>query len=179
MSPRYHLLIRILHWLMAVLLITTLGIGLYMTGMALSPAKLQTYSWHKWLGVSVFFLVLLRLILRLISTVPEHPAHMSVGARRLANLGHWALYVLMFAAPLSGWLMSSATGFQTVWFGVIPLPDLLAKDRALAEVLKVAHHWINYAFIAVIVGHVIAALKHQFIDKDQVFKRISLAPNKD
>lgn len=179
MLERYHLLVRILHWLMAPLFLFMLGLGLYMTGMPLSPTKLQVYAWHKWLGVSLFILILLRIISRFCSKTPAQPAHMSLTMQWLAKCGHVALYLLMLAAPLSGWLMSSAKGFQTVWFGVIPLPDLLDKNADVAEALLLAHQWINYVFIVTITGHILAALKHQFIDKDQLFKRISLSSAKD
>lgn len=179
MSQRYSLLSRLVHWLMAVLLIAMLCLGLYMTGMALSPTKLQVYSWHKWIGVSLFFLLVLRLVLRIILPAPAQPTHMGSTARLLAVGGHVLLYLLMLIIPLSGWLMSSAKGFQTVWFGYIPLPDLLEKNLPLGEALVLVHQWANYIFIAMIIGHVLAALKHQFIDQDQIFKRISLLSAKD
>ncbi|MCQ9616313.1 cytochrome b [Paenalcaligenes niemegkensis] len=179
MVQRYALPLRILHWLMAALFIGMLALGLFMTTMPLSPAKLQVYSWHKWIGMSLFFLVLIRIIIRLSLKAPGQLEHMSPLSRRLAKIGHVLLYILMLAAPLSGWLMSSAKGFQTVWFGVIPLPDLIGKNLALGENLVLVHHWVNYLFIAVIAGHVLAALKHHFIDKDPIFKRISLSSAKE
>lgn len=90
----------------------------------------------------------------------------------LANLGHYALYFFMFAVPLSGWLMSSAMGVQTVWFGVLPLPDLLDKNKAAADFFSAAHLYLNWAFIITVIGHVLAALKHQFIDKDNLLARM-------
>jgi cytochrome b561 len=74
--------------------------------------------------------------------------------------------------PISGWLMSSAKGFQTVWFGVLPLPDLLDKSEELGDALLLAHRLLNYLFMAVIAGHVAAALKHQFIDRDGLLMRM-------
>jgi len=172
MSQRYTITAITLHWLMAFAFFALFGLGFYMTGLPLSPTKLQVYSWHKWAGVSLFFLAVLRLLWRRIHRPPAFPSSMSVQARQLAHLGHWALYFFMFAIPLSGWLMSSAMGFQTVWFGVLPLPDLVGKDKALAQWLGSAHLYLNVAFMMTIVGHIGAALKHQFIDKDNVFDRI-------
>jgi cytochrome b561 len=85
---------------------------------------------------------------------------------------HLLLYVLMLAIPLSGWLMSSAKGFQTVWFGVLPLPDLLAKDKALGDLAATLHMSLNLLLVALLVTHVGASLKHHFIDKDDVLLRI-------
>ena len=92
--------------------------------------------------------------------------------RIAAHAGHHLLYVLMFAIPLTGWLMSSAKGFQTVWFGVLPIPDLLAKDKALGDLLQTVHVVLNFVLIAVLLGHVGAALKHHFFDKDDVLTRM-------
>ncbi|MEZ2720929.1 cytochrome b [Paenalcaligenes hominis] len=172
MSQRYTITAISLHWLMAFAFFALFGLGFYMTGLPLSPTKLQVYSWHKWAGVSLFFLAVLRLLWRHLHRPPAFPSSMSAQARRLAQLGHGALYFFMFAIPLSGWLMSSAMGFQTVWFGIVPLPDLLPKDKTLANWFGSAHFYLNVAFIITIVGHIGAALKHQFIDKDNILGRI-------
>jgi cytochrome b561 len=92
--------------------------------------------------------------------------------RFAAHAGHLLLYVLMFAIPLSGWLMSSAKGFQTVWFGVLPIPDLLARDKALGDLLQTLHLGLNWLLIAVLLGHIGAALKHHFLDRDDVLNRM-------
>jgi cytochrome b561 len=89
-----------------------------------------------------------------------------------AHAGHLLLYVLMIAIPLSGWLMSSAKGFQTVWFGVLPIPDLIGKHKETGDLLQTLHMGLNLLFVAVIAGHIGAALKHHFIDKDDILKRM-------
>ncbi len=122
--------------------------------------------------MTVFILVLVRLAWRIGHKPPALPAHMPAIERLAAHAGHHLLYVLMLAIPLSGWLMSSAKGFQTVWFGVLPLPDLLAKDKALGNLLETVHVVLNYTLIAVLLGHVGAALKHHFIDRDDVLTRM-------
>jgi cytochrome b561 len=78
----------------------------------------------------------------------------------------------MVAIPLSGWLMSSAKGFQTVWFGVLPIPDLVGKDAALGDTLRAVHEYLNLTLIVVAIGHVAAALKHHFIDRDGLLFRM-------
>ena len=172
MSTHYTATAKALHWGIAVLIFGMLGLGFYMTGLDLSPTKLQLFSWHKWAGVTVFMLVVVRLAWRVGHKPPALPAHMPALERFAAHAGHHLLYVLMFAIPLSGWLMSSAKGFQTVWFGVLPIPDLLAKDKALGDLLQTVHLALNFTLIAVLVGHVGAALKHHFIDKDDVMTRM-------
>ncbi len=161
-----------LHWLMALMIAGLFALGLYMTALPLSPAKLQLYSWHKWAGVTVFVLLLVRVAIRIAFRPPPLPAGMSRGQQLAAHAGHLALYLLMLAIPVSGWLMSSAKGFQTVWFGVLPLPDLVGKDKALGELLAEVHEVLSWTLVALVVIHAAAALKHHFIDRDDVLARM-------
>jgi cytochrome b561 len=161
-----------LHWVAAALIIANLAFGLYLAGLPLSPAKLHYLPWHKWIGVTVLLLSAARLAWRLGHPAPELPGSMGETEKRLARLSHVLLYILFFASPLTGWLFSSAAGIKTVYLGVVPLPDLLAKDKATAEVLHAAHRWINYCLAALIVVHAAAALKHHFHDRDDVLRRM-------
>ncbi|MGD0960178.1 MAG: cytochrome b [Methylomonas sp.] len=173
MNNKHYTTIAIcLHWLMALLLIALFAVGNYMSDLPLSPWKLQIYSWHKWAGVTAFLLVIIRLVWRFTHRPPELPATTSPAMRLAAHAGHAALYILMVAIPLSGWLMSSAKGFQTVYFGVLPIPDLLSKDKPLGEVLQIVHQSLNYLLLALVAGHAGAALKHRFFDKDEVLSRM-------
>ncbi len=161
-----------LHWLMALLIIGLIPLGLYMHELPLSPQKLQLYSWHKWAGVTVFVLLLVRVSWRLAFPPPPLPGQMSRGQQLAAHVGHLGLYLLMLALPLSGWLMSSAKGVQTVWFGVLPIPDLLEKDKALGAQLAELHEFLSWTMVALLLVHVGAALKHHFIDRDDILKRM-------
>ncbi|MFO7188882.1 MAG: cytochrome b [Pseudomonadota bacterium] len=170
---RYTRTAVLLHWLVALLVLGLFPLGLYMADLPLSPTKLKLYSYHKWAGVTVFALALLRLLWRLRHAPPPLPASQPAWQRRAAHAGHLLLYGFMFAVPLSGWLMSSAYGFTTVWFGVLPLPDLLDKNEALGDALKLVHRYLNYAFMALVAGHILAAFKHQWIDRDGTLDRMS------
>lgn len=172
MSQHYTRTAKSLHWATAILILGLLGLGFYMEDLPLSPQKLKLYSWHKWAGVTVFMLVVVRLAWRVTNQPPALPAYMPKLQQLAAHAGHLALYGLMLAIPLSGWLMSSAKGFQTVWFGVLPIPDLLAKDKALGDLLQTVHLSLNVTLIAVLIAHVGAALKHHFIDKDDILTRM-------
>ena len=172
MKTRYTRTAIALHWLIALGLAGVVGLGFYMHDLPLSPAKLQLYSWHKWAGVTLFLLALFRLFWRATHLPPELPATMSLFTRLAAHGAHAALYGLMLVIPLSGWLMSSAKGFTTVWFGVLPLPDLVGKDAALGEQLQAAHVWLNYALLALVAAHFAAALKHRLIDRDDILDRM-------
>ncbi len=172
MSTHYTATAKILHWGIALLIFCMLGLGVYMTDLDLSPTKLQLYAWHKWTGVTVFVLVIVRLAWRIFHHPPALPASVARIERLVAHAAHYLLYALMFATPLSGWLMSSAKGVQTVWFGLLPLPDLLARDKALGELLQTVHMSLNLCLASLVLAHVGAALKHHFIDKDEVLTRM-------
>lgn len=172
-NTRYTLTAIALHWLMAILLLALFAVGLYMHELPLSPWKLKIYSWHKWAGVTLFLLVWVRLAWRFTHRPPALPNNMSATMKLAAHTGHGLLYLLMIAIPLSGWLMSSAKGFQTVYFGVLPIPDLLDKNKELGHLLEEVHEMLNFLLAFVVVGHAGAALKHHLIDKDDVLTRMS------
>lgn len=172
MNSTYTPVAKGLHWLMAALIIGLLVLGIYMYELPLSPEKLQLYSWHKWAGVTVFLLVWLRLAWRLTHRPPALPEAMSPLMRLAAHTGHAALYALMVVIPLSGWLMSSAKGVQTVWFGVLPIPDLLARDKELGNLLQWVHKGLNITLMLTLAGHVGAALWHHFVLKDDTLRRM-------
>jgi cytochrome b561 len=178
MNPRYTRTAISLHWLMALGLIGTFALGFYMPDLPLSPTKLKLFSWHKWAGVTLFVLVLLRLGWRLPHPAPPLPTTIPALSRVASHVVHWLLYGLMIAIPLSGWLMSSAKGFQTSWFGVLPLPDLLPKDTALGDRLKDLHEVLNYSLLGLVIVHTGAALKHHFVDRDDVLTRMLPLKNK-
>lgn len=172
MNSTYTPVAKGLHWLMAALIIGLLVLGIYMHELPLSPEKLQLYSWHKWAGVTVFLLVWLRLAWRLTHRPPALPETMSPLMRLAAHTGHAALYALMVVIPLSGWLMSSAKGVQTVWFGVLPIPDLLGRDKELGNLLQWVHKGLNITLMLTLAGHVGAALWHHFVLKDDTLRRM-------
>lgn len=161
-----------LHWLMALLVFVTFPIGVIMHEMALSPDKLRMLSYHKWLGVTIFMLLVVRLAWRAAHKPAPMIAAVPKWQRAAAQGVHVLLYVLLLAIPLSGWLMSSAKGFQTVYLGVLPLPDLLAKDKVLGDALGVLHQVLNITLLILVISHIAAALKHQLIDGDGTLARM-------
>lgn len=171
-DPRYTATAIGLHWLLAVMLVCIASVGVYMSDLPLSPGRLRLYSWHKWAGVTAFILVIARLAWRATHRPPALPAAMTPATRFAAHVGHALLYVLMVAIPLSGWLMSSAKGFQTVYFGVLPIPDVLPRNKELGAALLQVHQALNLLLAIVVGGHVAAALKHHLIDRDDVLVRI-------
>lgn len=177
-APRYSPVAIGLHWLVGLMILISFGVGTYMTDLSLSPTKLQLYSWHKWAGVTIFGLVLVRIFWRFTHPVPPLPSEMPRWQRATATSAHYLLYALMIAIPLTGWLMSSAKGFQTVYFGVLPIPDLLEKSKDLGETLALVHSTLNFTMMAVVIAHVAGALKHHFVDKDGILRRMLPTSNK-
>lgn len=160
-----------LHWLLALMILVSLGVGFYMTGLQMSPARLKLYNWHKWAGVTILALSAARLLWRLTHRPPAD-APMPAWQAAAARAAHALLYLLFFAVPLLGWAYSSAAGFPVVWFGVLPLPDFVSPDKALAEALKPWHGRLAYLMAMVVLLHVGAALKHQFVDRDGLLLRM-------
>ena len=160
-----------LHWLTAALIVTNLLLGLSMVPLPFSPQKLKWYQWHKWVGVTVFLVTTLRLLWRWRHPAPA-PAAMPLWQQKAAAVAHALLYAFLLAIPISGWLYSSATGVQVVYLGLVPLPDLVPKDKALAAALKAVHVSLNFTMFAVVCLHAAAALKHQFADHDGTLERM-------
>ena len=171
--PRYSTPAIVLHWLIALLIVGTFTLGLVMTDIpGLSPTKLKYFAWHKWAGVTVLLLATLRLLWRLFRAPPAYPASMRSWEKSVAHATHLALYVLMFAVPISGYLFSTAAGVPVVYFGLVQLPVLFAKAPAWKEPLEELHYWLNMGMAALVAGHVLAALKHYFVDRDGVLQRM-------
>jgi cytochrome b561 len=170
--PRYTGVAITLHWLIAAAILCTFLLGQYMTGLQLSPAKLKLYSYHKWIGVTIFLLVLMRLAWRVSHRPPPPPASIPAWQHGAANIAHFLLYALTLAIPVSGWLMSSASGFQVVYLGLLPIPDLLAKNKDVADQLKQLHEALNWLMLLVVALHVAAALKHHLVDRDDILRRM-------
>jgi cytochrome b561 len=160
-----------LHWLTAILIVANLLLGISMVRLPISPRKLTWYLWHKSIGITIFALTSGRLAWRAVHRPPP-PVAMPAWQRRAAAVSHALLYVLLFVTPISGWIYSSATGVQVVYLGTFPLPNLVPRDKALADVLRVVHISLNSLLFTVICVHVAAALKHHFVDRDTVLTRM-------
>jgi len=186
-----------LHWLVALLIIANFSLGSYMPDLPLSPQKLAFFSYHKWIGITILLLFFLRFGVRLVIKPPP-PLPAPAWQHKVAAVTHGLLYVLMFAIPLTGWMMSTAKGFPVVYFGVLPLPDLVAKnqvlgesfrqvliqlsvlplpdsvsrEKELGELLKMVHWSLNLGLFLLVGMHVAAAFKHHFIDRDDTLRRM-------
>lgn len=170
-AARHAPAVALLHWLGALAVLACALGGLWMVELPVSLLRLKAINWHKWLGILVLLLVLLRLALRLRSAAPPPPPAPR-WQQRLATCTHGLLYLLMLAVPLLGWAASSAAGFPVHWLGWLPLPDWVPRDRALAQCLQPLHRMAALTFVGLALLHALAALKHQFIDRDGLLRRM-------
>ena len=161
------------HWLLALLITTSFGFGLYMVDLPFSPARLKQYNWHKWAGITILGFSILRLLWRLNNRPPPLNQATPPWQRRASAGTHGLLYVLFFAAPLAGWAYSSAAGFSIVYLGVFRLADWVPQSVGLAQQLKLLHRVLTYSLAGLVVLHVLAAVKHHWIDKDGLLDRMN------
>ena len=161
-----------LHWLSALLVLGLLSVGLWMTGLPLSRLKLVVYAWHKWIGLAVLALATVRIVWRFRSPPPALPATLAPWEKRLAPVGHWLLLGLVLAQPISGWLMSSAGGVPVIWFGVLPLPDVVPRDQTLFGALRRLHGALAWTLIGAIALHLAAVVRHDVLRRDGILRRM-------
>ena len=170
---RYTRTAMTLHWLIALLIVVAFLLGLVMSDMpGLSMTKLKYFSWHKWLGVTIFMLAVARVVWRATHCAPPLLASLPSWQRLAASWTHRLLYLLIIVIPLTGYFYSLAAGVQVVYLGLIPLPVLIAKNDVLKELLKNAHTVLNFSMAGLVALHILGALKHHFIDRDGTLSRM-------
>jgi cytochrome b561 len=158
---------RVLHWLMAVLIVAMLFIGVGMVSTA-SPSYSWLLDWHRPIGIAIVVLALIRLVVRLTHRAPPLPADLPAVQVFAAKASHYLLYAAMIAMPLIGWAMLSAAGSPVqMWPGMV-LPPILPHNVLIFGWLRVAHGLIGYAFFALILAHLGAALFHGLVRRDGV-----------
>jgi cytochrome b561 len=169
-QDRFGVVAITLHWVIAVLIIGMLCLGLYMVRLPASFEKLKFFGWHKEFGMLILSLVIIRVVWRFSNVTPE--LTMPRWERIAARLVHWMLYAFMVAMPITGWLVSSAADLPISFFGLFVIPTLIAPNKELLDLFATIHGYLAYGLIALICGHVGAALKHEFINKDDILRRM-------
>ncbi len=166
-TPRRHRpLTRVLHWLVAALILVQVPLAYYMIGLPLSPDKFGKYALHKSLGMLILALTVLRLAWRWVRPPPAPPGGRA--QRLVARVTHGLLYVVVLAMPVTGWIASSARNFPVSVFGLVQLPDLVGPDRALHDALTLVHRGLSWLLLALLALHVLAALYHGLVRRDGV-----------
>jgi len=164
-----------LHWLTALMVLGLVVVGLLMQELPNSLTKFQIYALHKSFGITVLALTVMRLLWRMFAGAPPPVPGMPRWQRLAAGLSHGALYLILLAMPLSGWLYHSASGAvprQLEWFKLFPLPSLSERDKAVADFALAMHEWLFLALAAIVTVHALAALKHHYVDRDRTLVRM-------
>jgi cytochrome b561 len=163
---------RLLHWLMALLILTMLFIGVGMMS-TVSPRYHELLTIHRSIGIVILILVAIRLINRLMRPIPALPSDLPAWQRIAAKASHVLLYILMFALPLVGWAMLSAGAYPILIFGSIQLPPILGHNDHLFAFLRMTHSVLAFLLFATFLGHLGAALFHRLIRQDDVLKSMT------
>lgn len=175
-SPsHYGAIARLLHWGMAALLVVLAGSGLYMAGLpdaGFDNGRIALILVHKGLGMIALAFAALRLGWRLAGPLPRLAPGLPGWQQVAARFVHLLFYVLMFALPLTGWLMSSAGGYPVPLFAGIRLPDLIGVNEWLFQLLDAVHRWLGYALLLLLALHAGAALHHHFVRGDDTLRRM-------
>ncbi|QKK03455.1 MAG: cytochrome b [Pseudomonadota bacterium] len=168
----YGVISQTFHWLIVALLIVQYAWAWRIDGVDGIRARLELVTQHKTIGMSVLILAVLRLLWRMFNRPPPLPAGMPRWESLAARAGHWMLYGLIIAVPLSGWAYSSAAGYGDYWWGPVDFPGIAPTSEALEDLFHEIHEWLTTTLAVVAIGHTLAALRHHFWLKDDVMTRM-------
>jgi cytochrome b561 len=171
-TARWGAVSQLLHWLIVVLIITQVILANIAEDLPVGVKKLAMFARHKSVGITILCLAVFRLVWRWSNPKPPLPITLKPYERILADCTHVILYLLLFAMPLTGWMMTSARGFPVSWFGIFQLPDFVPKNKPLYEAMKETHDLLALVLYATVFLHTAAALKHHFVAKDDVLARM-------
>jgi cytochrome b561 len=171
-TARWGYLAQLFHWVIVALIITQFVLISIEQDLPLGMQKLAVLARHKSVGITVLALAALRLVWRVLNPTPLLPNTLKPYERVLAKITHVLLYVLLFAMPITGWIMSSARNFPVSWFNLVQLPDFVAPSRPLYEAMHDTHEILAWVLVATATLHVLAALKHHFVLKDDTLRRM-------
>jgi cytochrome b561 len=163
---------KLLHWVVAVLVLAQICLGWAAVSWRLSPTKLDLFVWHKSIGMLILLLMLMRLVWRSVNVAPLLPAGMAPVERLAAHLSHLLLYMLLFLMPLTGWIISSAANISFRIFWLVPLPAIVQPDKVLADEVGRVHLALFIVLSLLLVVHIGAALRHHFVKRNDVLTRM-------
>lgn len=169
---KYGPIAQLFHWVIVALVITQFLLAQRADDLPRGPALLQTLALHKSIGITILALAIVRLAWRWVNPVPPMPPSAPRWQHVAARISHSALYGLLLLQPLVGWLMSSARNFPVSWFGAVTLPDLIEPSKSAYELFHEGHEILGQALLVLALLHAAAALKHHFIDRDDVLLRM-------
>ncbi|MEQ1512241.1 MAG: cytochrome b [Lysobacteraceae bacterium] len=163
---------QMLHWTIAILILVMAYLGLTMGDLPNGPGKIQTYALHKSIGITILALVALRVLWRLYAGAPHPVPGSPRWQERIAALTHAAIYLLLFAIPISGWILNSAAGFPLQWFHLFNLPHIVGENHDLHELAEDAHEIMFWMLAFLVVAHAGAAFYHHLFQRDATLARM-------
>ncbi|HLT43147.1 MAG TPA: cytochrome b [Luteimonas sp.] len=171
-ATRWGAVSQAMHWLIVLLVIAMAALGLTMVELPNTPFKLKLYNLHKSIGLTIFALMLLRLAWRAYAGAPPPVPGTPTWQARAASLTHGLLYALLFAMPVSGWVVNAASGFPLHWFGLFRVPQFGGRDDALHALAKGWHEWLFWALVVLALAHAFAAVWHHLFRGDATLARM-------
>jgi cytochrome b561 len=172
-GSRYTTTAIVFHWVVAILALTMIGLGLYMTDIPKgSPDRAFYFNLHKSIGVTTALLVIARLWWRAKNPPPPPPASMPGWEIQAAKISHALLYMCLIVMPLSGFAATQFTKYGVFYFGLFKIPPMGSENKIVYDLLQGIHGVTATLLIALVVVHVLAAFKHLLIDRDKVFQRM-------
>lgn len=172
LAPAYSLTARVLHWIVAILVLSMIPFGLIMVRLDAGPTQDLLFNLHRSIGAALLPLMLVRLVWRLQNPPAPLPAEIPAIQRAAAHTTHWALYTLMILQPLIGWIATSAYRAPIGVFWMFELPPIWPEDRTFSEQLFAVHRYVGFAIAALVCAHIGAALFHHFVLRDRVLMRM-------
>lgn len=170
-DKKYGIMAQLFHWGMFVNFVVIYSVAIQMTDLPDSDEKFALYGLHKALGVLALFLVMLRLSWKMMNPAPQTlEADESALVKKAAHLMHIVLYCLMFVVPMSGMAMSMSGGYPIRFFDLFTVPSIIDKNKDIAGIMHEVHEIAGWALLALVVGHIAAALWHGVVKKDRVLK---------
>jgi cytochrome b561 len=171
-QARYTPVAQLLHWVVALLIAVQFVLARMAEQLPLGLRKLVLLAEHKSFGMTILLLAMVRVVWRRFRAPPALPTQMSRIERLLAHVSHYGLYALLFLMPLSGWMMSSAKNYSVSWFGLFTWPNLIVPNEAAFRILRGTHQALSVLLLSIVILHVLAAVKHHVVNKDDVLTRM-------
>jgi cytochrome b561 len=171
-SDRWGGVSQLLHWTTVILIVVIAYIGLTMGDLPNGPDKIKTYALHKSIGLTILALVVLRVLWRLVAGAPHPVPGSPRWQERIASLTHIGIYVLLFAIPISGWVVNSSAGFPLQWFGLFNLPAIVGESHDLHEAAEEAHELMFWLLALMVAAHAGAAFYHHLFQQDATLARM-------
>ena len=171
-DDRWGAVSQLFHWVIVALILVMAYIGLTMGDLPNGPRKINIYALHKSIGLTILALAVLRVLWRVYAGTPRPVPNTPIWQERIAGLTHLAIYALLFAIPISGWVLNSAAGFPLQWFGIVNLPHIVDKSHDLHELAEEAHELMFWLLMLLVVAHAGAAFYHHLFQRDATLARM-------